>query len=62
MNAPMKMRNPMETPAEDAGEMRRAAMNKGRLPGLQKLPKNRKDNPKDSPAKERAERRAGIRT
>ena len=51
---------PMPMPME--GDMRRAAMNKGRLPGLQKLPKNRKDNPKDSPAKERAERRAGIRT
>ena len=40
--ATMPMRNPMETPAEDAGEMRRAAMNKGRLPGLSKLPRGAK--------------------
>lgn len=36
----MPMRNPMETPDEDAAEMRRASMNKGKLPGLSKMPKN----------------------
>ena len=37
--ATMPMRNPMETPAEDAAEMRRAGMNKGKLPGLSKMPR-----------------------
>ncbi len=37
--ATMPMRNPMETPAEDAAEMRRAGMNKGKLPGLSRLPR-----------------------
>ncbi len=38
--ATMPMRNPMETPAEDAAEMRRAGMNKGKLPGLSKMPRS----------------------
>ncbi len=37
-------------------------MNKGKLPGLDKLPRAKGDNPNDSPAKERMEKRMGIKT
>lgn len=48
---------PFQKPgAKDDGAKRRG----GKLPGLDKLPKG--DNPKDSPAKEMAERLKGIKT
>lgn len=34
--------NEKQDKAEDAGEMRRMRMNKGKLPGLEKLPKKGK--------------------
>ncbi len=55
---------PFKNEKQDKAEDRRDAMNKGKLPGLEKLPRGamKKDNPNDSPAKERMERRMGIKT
>ncbi len=48
--------------AADPKAAKRAAMNKGKLPGLDKLPRAKRDNPNDSPAMEARERRQGIKT
>jgi hypothetical protein len=58
--SPFPIMNEKQDKAEDAAEGRR--MGKGKLPGFNKLPKPKGDNPNDTPAKERAERRAGIKT